>query len=63
MTGWQRIKLVLSVLYWAFALTAVYYSHKNSPDSGFGLELGIFIGLYAVAAAIWWAFAGFTRQR
>lgn len=66
MDGWTRLKVVLSVLYWAFAAFISWRVHALGVDAQDGssawLMLGFFAAIYAAAALIWWAFAGFRRR-
>ncbi len=65
MTGWQRLKLVLSVIYWGFVGVFVWGAGLLKPDDTSGMLWPVLIAaavVYAIAAAIWWAFAGFSRR-
>lgn len=63
MGGWTRLKLVLSVIYWAAA--AVFEWTYLQPNSAGGMAI-IFpvlaLTVYAMGAGLWWAFAGFARR-
>jgi hypothetical protein len=67
MTGWQRLKLVLSVLWWCFAGLFAWIASRSAMDGAtewpmVSFVLGAAAVIYAIAAAIWWAFAGFGRR-
>jgi hypothetical protein len=66
-TGWQRLKLVLSVLWWLFAAFAAWVVGHNTMDGSTEWQMVWFVlgsaaVVYAIAAAIWWAFAGFSKR-
>jgi len=65
MTGWQRLKLVLSVLYWASVGGLVWMAASFGPIDAKAIVpiLLVAVIVYAIAAAIWWAFAGFSNQK
>lgn len=57
MSGWTRLKIVLSALYWMAALGLIL------SEGGLIVEsLACAAVPYVVLAAIWWALEGFGRQ-
>ena len=62
MTGWNRLRLVLSVIYWTLALflawSVAVIAHATDAAMAF-VALAVFV--YAALAGIWWALTGFGR--
>jgi len=66
MTGWRRLAIVLSVIWWAFTALLAWVCAYNTIAGEIAWEMGVFVlvagGIaYAIAAALWWALAGFWR--
>lgn len=64
MAGWQRLKLILSLVYWAGVGVLVLISIRfvSGANEAIGLILLAAIVVYGVVAAIWWAFPRFRGR-
>lgn len=67
MSGWARLKIVLSVFYWIVAgffcwVVSLNPTSPLDPTPWGWVVFGIALGFYVAAAALWWAFAGFGRR-
>jgi len=64
MSGWTRLKIVLSALYWLGAAWVARMGSMGEADAAqqFALFLAVMAVPYAVLASLWWAIAGFGRR-